>query len=106
MKSIILLAICYVPLKMFSQAVIEGKWKTAYGVSTMSAFKKSSAFNLRYISPRFRWSEDDLTEEQEKYPERYNKTRIMFEVIYSPPINKLCTGFNIQYRVIEYKKIS
>lgn len=106
MKFTILFALCYLPLTVFCQAVIEGKWTTECGVSTMNVLKKSTALNLRYISPRFRWSDNDLTEEQEKHPEKYNKTRIMFELIYSPPIANLCTGLNVQYRILKYKKVS
>lgn len=106
MKFTIVIALCYLPYTLFCQSVIEGKWKTAYGICNMSAFKKSSAFNLRYISPRFRWSDIDLTEEQEKQPDVYNKTRIMFELIYSPPIANLCTGLNVQYRILKFKKVS
>jgi hypothetical protein len=106
MKSILLIIILHLPIITYSQAVIEGKWTGEYGASTMSKFKKSSAINLRYISPKFRWSEDDLTEEQEKQPEKYNKTRIMFELIYTPPLNNLCIGINVQHRVIRYKIVS
>lgn len=106
MKITILVTLCYLPFIVFCQAVIEGKWTTEYGVSTMNAFKKSTALNLRYISPKFRWSHDDLTEEQEKKPEKYNKTRIMFELIYTPPINNLCMGVNVQYRLLRYKIVS
>ena len=30
----------------------------------------------------------------------------MFELIYSPPVNNLCTGLNVQYRIFKYKKVS
>lgn len=106
MKSILLLVICYFPLTIFCQAVIDGKWTTEYGASTISKFQKSSALNLRYISPKFRWSHDDLTEEQEKQPEKYNRTRIMFELIYTPPMKNLCIGVNVQYRLLRYKFVS
>ena len=106
MKSILLIIILHLPIITYSQAVIEGKWTGEYGASTMSKFKKSSAINLRYISPKFRWSEVDLTEEQEKQREKYNKTRIMFELIYTPPLNNLCIGVNVQHRLIRYKIVS
>ena len=106
MKSIILSIICCLPLALFCQAVIDGKWKLECGVSTMSTFKKSSALNLRYISPKFRWSDNDLTEEQEKHPEKYYRTRFMFELIYTPPIKNLCTAINVQHRILKYKIVS
>lgn len=106
MKSNLLVIIFYIPILTYSQAVIEGKWTGEYGASTISKFSKSSAINLRYISPKFRWSDDDLTEEQEKQPEKYNKHRIMFEMIYTPPINNLCMGVNVQYRLLRYKIVS
>ncbi len=101
-----ILLLIHLPLTLLCQAVIEGKWKTGYGVSTMSAFKRSSAFNLRYVSPTFRWTEDELTEEQEMRAEKFKKTRIMFELIYAAPVQNLCTGFNIQYRIWKYKRLS
>ena len=106
MKTIFLITIFHLPLFIYSQAVIEGKWTTEYGASTINTFKKSSALNLRYISPKFRWSHDDLTEEQEKQPQKYNKTRIMFELIYTPPIQNLCMGVNVQYRLMRHKIVS
>ncbi len=106
MKIQILFVLNILPLAFFCQATIEGKWKLEHGVSTMSNFNKSSAFNLRYISPKFRWSDDDLTEEQEKHAELYNKTRIMFDLIYSPTITNFCVGMNVQYRIFKYKLLS
>ncbi len=106
MKILVLYILSYIPLTLISQAVIEGKWKIQCGASTMSKFKNSSAFNLRYISPKFRWSDEDLTEEQEKHASHYKKTRIMFELIYSPPFNNFCFGLNVQHQMLKYKRTS
>jgi len=95
-----------VSLSLLCQAVIEGKWTGECGVSTMRMFTKSAALNLRYISPRFRWTDEDLTEAEEKHSEEFRKTRIMFELIYGPPIKNLCMGLNVQYRIWKYKKLS
>jgi hypothetical protein len=102
MKFILLATVCNVSLSLFGQAVIGRPWTFEYGASTSSLFKKSPSLNLRYISPRFKWSHYELTEEDEKF----KKARLMFEVIYSPPLNVLCTGINAQYRFVNYKKLS
>jgi hypothetical protein len=106
MKFILLATVCNVSLSLFGQAVIGRPWTFGYGASTSSLFKKSPSLNLRYISPRFKWSHYELTEEDEKHPEKFKKARLMFEVIYSPPLNVLCTGINAQYRFVNYKKLS
>lgn len=106
MKFILLLVTCHLSLSLFSQAVVEGKWTTEYGASTNNSFNKSACFNFRYISPRFRWSDADLTEEQEKQPEKLKRTRLMFELLYGPPIKNLCMGLNLQYRILRYKIVS
>ncbi len=94
------------PVTLVCQAVIEGKWKTEVGASTITTFNKSSAINLRYISPRFRWSDDDLTEEQEKHAAEFKRTRLMFELLYTPPMRDLCMGVNVQYRLYKYKIVT
>lgn len=104
-KSILLIAFCNLWLSIFSQVVIKGPWTVEFGESSTSAFTKSPSYNLRYISPRFKWS-DEWFEGEETNPERYKNMRLMLEVIYSPPLNVLCTGFNTQYRLAKYKKFS
>ena len=54
MKFNLFIIIFHLPIITYSQAVIEGKWTGEYGASTISKFNKSSAINLRYISPKFR----------------------------------------------------
>ena len=90
---------------MFSQVAIKGPWKIACGASSSSAFRESSSFNVRYVSPRFKWSED-WTEEEEKNSEKFKNMRLMAELIYRPALKALCTGFNAQCRLIKYKRFS
>ena len=106
MKLILFATACNVSLSLFGQAVIGRPWTFECGASTSSVFQKSPSLNLRYISPRFKWSHYELTEEDEKHPEKFKKARLMFEVIYSPPLSVLCAGINAQYRFVNYKKFS
>ena len=105
MKSFLVLIICFFSLALFSQVLVKGPWTIECGASSANAFTRSSSFNLRYISPRFKWSEEYI-EEEEKNPEKFKNMRFMLELIYKPPLNVLCTGFNLQYRLVNYKKFS
>ena len=82
------------------------QWTIECGESTSNAFKTSPSLNLRYISPRFKWSNYELAEEEEKHPEKFKNTRLMIELIYGPPLKVLCTGLNVQYRLVNYKRFS
>jgi hypothetical protein len=104
-KSTFLFVICQLPVLLFCQIVIEGPWTVECGASTNTLFKRPASFNLRYISPAFKWSEDDLTEEEEKRPE-FKNVRLMAELIYTPPLKILCTGFNVQYRFVNCKRLN
>jgi hypothetical protein len=96
-----------VPFASFCQNVVEGRWSLEAGASLISSpYRHFTVINLRYISPRFRWSHEDWTAEEEKHPERYKKTRFMMEVLYASPLTFLGTSLNIQYRFIKYKKFS
>ena len=106
MKQTLLLLICHSPLTLLCQEVIQGPWKMQYGVSTNSNFKQSSALNFRYLSPRFKSTNNDWTEEMEKHPEKYKNTCFMFELIYMPPIKVVCAGVNLQYRLLKRKRLS
>lgn len=92
-------------LPMLSQVEIKGPWNIACGASSYNAFQRSYSYNIRYISPRFRWSEEYI-EEEEKHPEKFRNTRLMFELIYTPPKKVICTGFNLQSRLLNYKRFS
>ncbi len=63
-------------------------------------------YNLRCISPRFKYTNDDWTDEMEKHPERYKKARFMFELIYAPPLKVLCSSINLQYRILKLKRLT
>jgi hypothetical protein len=89
----------------YGQVKIEGPWTLELGASSNNAFQRSYCYNARYISPRFRWSEE-YSEEAEKDPEKFKNMRLMLELIYNPPFKVLCTGFNAQYRMIRYKRLS
>ena len=88
-----------------SQVAIKGPWSVELGASAFASFSQYPSLNIRYISPRFKWSED-WSPEEEKDPEPFRNMRIMLEVIYSPPLNVLGTGINAQYRWIRYKRFS
>jgi hypothetical protein len=48
----------------------------------------------------------ELTAEEEEHPEKFSNMRFMLELIYTPPINVLCSGFNIQYRFLHSGKLN
>jgi hypothetical protein len=106
MKLIIFLIACGVPLTLFCQETLKGPWKLECGATTNTGFKDQVCYNLRYISPRFKYTNDDWTEEMEKDPEKYKKARFMLELLYTPPLEVLCMGVNLQYRIIKFKRFS
>lgn len=93
-------------LTLLCQEVIGRKWTVECGASTNAGFKNHSSLNLRYISPRFKWSYHKLTEEEEKHPEKFQNTRLMIEVLYTPLLSVLGAGFNVQSRLLNYKRVS
>lgn len=97
---------CHLSLSLSSQAVIGRHWTIECGASSNNAFKSSSSLNLRCVSPRFKWSNYELTKEEEKHPDEFMNTRFMMELIYAPILKVLCTGFNVQSRLLKYKKLS
>ncbi|MBP7809133.1 MAG: hypothetical protein KA163_07565 [Bacteroidia bacterium] len=105
MKFIPILLICLFSLPSFSQTAIKGPWTIECGASSPNAFIRSTSFNLRYISPRFRWSNEDIDEDNPK-SEKFKNTRLMVELIYTPPFKVFCAGFNVQSRIVRYKKFS
>lgn len=104
-KLISILLICHAYQSSFSQTQIKGPWTIECGISSPNAFIRTSSFNLRYISPRFRWSNEDIDEDNPK-SEKFRNTRLMVELIYAPPFKVFCTGFNVQSRIVRYKKFS
>ncbi len=105
MRSFLLSIFCFLSLLQFGQTSIKGPWTIAGGVSSNNGFKGSSCINLRYISPRFKWSEEYIPEE-EINPEKFKNMRLMLEFIYNPPLKVLCAGLNAQYRLMRLKKLS
>lgn len=107
MKIHLLYILCGVTSSLFSQSSVNGPWKIECGASTSNPLTELSCFNLRCVSPRFKWSHEDyFTEEEEKNPEKFKKARLMIELIYRPPIKVLCTGINVQYRLMNRKRLS
>lgn len=106
MKLSFLLILFHLPILLCGQAALKGPWKIECGISTNNALKPSG-FNLRCISPRFKWSHKDYyTEEEKKYQEKFKKGCIMAELIYTPPFKVFCTSLNVQSRFINYKRLS
>jgi len=101
MRSSFLLILCFAFLSTFAQVGIKGPWTIQVGASSNSGFAKgSSSINLRYISPRFKWSED-YDPLEEKNPEPFKNMRILVELMYRPPLNVIALGLNAQYRLIK-----
>ena len=105
LRSIYVLVLCHLALSQLSQVEVKGPWTFECGMTTISAFREPSSINLRYISPRFKWSED-WNEDEEKYPDKYRNTRIMLELIYGPPKKLICTAFNVQTRLLGTRRFS
>ncbi|PBQ32542.1 hypothetical protein CNR22_12425 [Sphingobacteriaceae bacterium] len=70
-------------------------------------FKRFPILNFRYISPRFRLvgESHEWSEEEEKHPEKFTRGRLMMEVFYRPVVPFLGASFNVQYRLLKYKKL-
>ena len=85
---------------------IKGPWTIECGTSTNTFFKTPASLNIRYISPRFKWSDYELTAEEEKKSGKFKNTRLMIELIYSPPLKVLCAGFYVQSRLLGSKRLT
>jgi hypothetical protein len=105
MKFTFLFLTYLLPVSLLCQVVVEGPWTIECGASTNTVFKTPASFNVRYISPRFKWSEE-WSEEEEKHPGKFKRTRVMMELIYRPTFKVFCTGFTVQYSFIKYKRLS
>jgi hypothetical protein len=103
MRSILFLTLCSSTL--FGQVSMKEPWTIECGASTNTFFKTPASLNIRYISPRFKWSDYELTAEEEKKSAKFKNTRLMMELIYSPPLKVLCTGFYVQYRLLGSKRL-
>lgn len=106
MKAVFVFLACQLPLTGFCQSTVDGPWRLACGASSNTLFRTPASFNLRYISPRFKWSYDDPTDEELKDMERHGNTRLMLELIYAPPVNVMGMGFNAQYRLLRWKRLT
>ena len=97
MKLPFLLILCHLSLPIFCQSLVEGSGGIECGASINNALESPSP-NLRYISPRFIRSNEDCS--------KFKNARLMFELIYTPPLKVLCTGLNVQYRFLNYKRLN
>lgn len=97
---------CHLPLPLLCQVEVGKRWTFECGASSGSLFREKPSLNLRYISPRFRWSNEELTEEQELNAEKFKNSRVMMELIYRPPLNALCMSFNMQSRLLRSRWLS
>lgn len=105
MRSTPILIVCYLSLSKFGQAVIEGPWRLALGASNNTFFYHPSSYNFRFVSPRFKWSNYDLSTDDEKHTDDFKNTRLMAEIIYKPPAKVTCTALNIQSRFLKFKRL-
>lgn len=93
-------------MPFFCQESLQGRWKLEVGSSSTDLFKTKPAFNLRYVSPLFKYNTVDWTEEMEKHPEKYKRARFAFELVYARPIRIFCSAANIQYRLLKFKRLT
>ncbi len=106
MKQSLVVIACHLVLSQFGQAVIEGPWSVELGQSSCTFFSTSPSYNIRLVSPRFKWSDYELSDAEQKRADDFKNTRLMMEVIYKHPLKVLCTSLNVQSRFIKYKRFS
>lgn len=104
MKCFVVIVFVFCGSLSFGQVKVNGPWSLAGGIASNS-LSDYTGFNLRYSSPRFRWSEE-WEGDEEKIPEKFKNMRFMFELIYKAPIKTMASSFNVQYRLIHYKRFS
>lgn len=104
MKPYFLLTICHLPLVIFCQEPAKDPWTFECGITSNIFFSVTPSIDLRYISPSFKFSNDNLTEEEEE--KKTKDFRLMLELLYGPPLRTLGAGIKIQYCLVNKKKIS
>src|SRR5689334_3225684 len=106
MKPLAFIILLHVCLPGFAQVEVKGKWNLQLGVSSNNGFtRESNCINIRYVSPRFKWSEEwNLDEETQ--PDKYRNMRIMVELMYAPPFKVIYSSINAQYRLIRWKRFT
>ena len=105
MRSILILITCHFNLIQFGQIEVKGPWTFEVGASSNNLFTDTASLNIRYISPRFKWSEE-WNEDEEKYPDKFRNTRIMLEMMYRSLKKVITAGFNVQSRLLGTKRFS
>jgi hypothetical protein len=106
MKPVLFIIVCQLPFTVFCQSTVPNQWRIQCGASSNTLYQTPASFNLRYISPRFKWSYDEPTEEELKDPERFGNARLMMELIYAPPLKVWCSSFNAQYRLMGRQRLT
>lgn len=107
MKLTLIATLCLLHLIAFSQVEVKGKWNLQAGVSSNTWFTYGKpCVNIRYVSPRFKWSEEWNGEKEEKDPEPFKNMRIMFELMVGPCFRVICTSANAQYRLIKCRRFT
>ena len=102
MKFPFIVILFHLPLLLHGQSALKEPWKIECGLSMNNALEPSS-FNLRYLSPRFKWSHKDT--EEEKEPEKFKNWCIMAELLYNPPFKVFGTSLNVRCQFIDYKRL-
>jgi hypothetical protein len=106
MKQSLFFILCQLCLTALCQEEIEGPWTVECGVNPFTSSIKYPALNFRYISPRFRISTEDWTEEEERHPDKFKNGRLMMELMYTPPFRFFGSSFNLQYRFVKSGRLS
>jgi len=104
MKPFFLFTLYHLPLVLFCQETTPEPWTFECGASSTNFFSTVASINLRYISPPFKFSNEDLTEEEEE--KKSKDFRFMLEVLYRPSLLVLGAAVKMQYCVIKRKGIS
>lgn len=60
---------------------------------------------MRYVSPRFKWSED-WNADEETQADKYRNMRIMLELMVGPCFRTVCSSVNVQYRLIKCRRFT
>jgi hypothetical protein len=106
MRSFLFICLCTLLQPSEAQVEVKGKWNVQGGVSSNNAFSYGKpCVNIRYVSPRFKWSEDWNLDE-EKQPDKYRNMRIMLELMCGPCLRTVCSSVNAQYRLIKCKRFT
>lgn len=106
MRSLPFIIACALCFNSIGQVEVKGKWSLQSGVSSSNFFSYGKpCVNLRYVSPRFKWSED-WNADEETQPDKYRNMRIMLELMVGPCFRTVCSSVNAQYRLVKCKRFT